>query len=571
MNKLKFSLKLSTDNINVIIGSVILPSLLLPVRFSSLILIITSIASINNLISKRNEVKLLKYLYFPFVLYFLSVLISFFIDLLNNQFEVEFILRNLSILIIPLFIFTSNFSKIQLFRLFKKTSLLITLIGVFFIFLWVFGYLKFNGQQEFQKTDWFKNEIITPKEYLSQNSKFKIIIKPSAIKPSLRKVIMLSNNQTKTSIIREFSIKTKSNDKNVWALLRNVNDGNCKAWFNIVNGKIGNIEGGAKVHSEKLSNDFFKFTLRNKIKLTSSREWFYISFVSGNGSYKWNNNSNKSVLLELKSPKLYLESGESLLKKENIFKYRITDFSTLEKYAHSTYFGLVFIFALIFFVFNSTLNNYLRFSVIIFLVFIIIMLASKAILVSLFLLLPVYYFYNYFNLKHLTVVLLFGFLISLNGHVKERFNDMFNTIIKTNNDTDLGDLENLSTNNRIVIYKNYLNLIKNNSIIGYGYKQGEIIIKDKYNIRFNTHNQYLQSWFNSGIMGLFLLILFSIFPFMVTHKRNKEKFGFELLIILILFNFLFESLLFRQWGLIFVSFSYAIYLQFFKLNLKWFQ
>ena len=113
--------------------------------------------------------------------------------------------------------------------------------------------------------------------------------------------------------------------------------------------------------------------------------------------------------------------------------------------------------------------------------------------------------------------------------------------------------------------------IKDNFIIGHGYKNGEKIVNSKYNYNFNTHNQYLQSLFHSGITGLLFLILFCISPFLLIRKRGKEKYGLELVIILILFNFLFESLLFRQWGLILVCFSYAIYFQFFKLELKWFR
>jgi O-antigen ligase len=148
---------------------------------------------------------------------------------------------------------------------------------------------------------------------------------------------------------------------------------------------------------------------------------------------------------------------------------------------------------------------------------------------------------------------------------------MFQTVFNLNQEENLGDLKALSTNNRISIYKNYFDLIKNNYAVGYGYKNGEGIIKSKFDYNFNTHNQYLQSLFHAGIIGFFLLILFCISPFLLKRKKMKKKYGLELLILLILFNFLFESLLFRQWGLIFVCFTYAIYFQFFKSELKWFR
>ena len=359
--------------------------------------------------------------------------------------------------------------------------------------------------------------------------------------------------------------------KDFWVLLRNVNDGNCKAWFNVTNGEIGKVEGSGRVNSEKLSEGFYKFTLANKPKLNSTREWFYISFVSNNGGYTWNNNFNQDVNLQLRNPNLYLDSGENLLEKRSLFKYKITDFTGLENYAHSTYFGLIFLFAIVAFVFNPFLNNWLRFMVIIMNVFVVITLASKAIIISLVFLLPIYYLFNYFNYKYLLVVLILGLFIGYNGHIKERFNDMFQTIVNLNHDKDLGDLKNLSTNNRILIYKNYLDLIKNNYLVGYGYENGLETVNSEYNYSFNTHNQYLQSLFHAGVFGLFLLVLFSISPFVLKVKKTKKKYGLEFLIILILFNFLFESLLYRQWGLIFVCFSYAIYFQFFKSELKWFR
>ena len=74
---MKLSLNINSNTLNLIIGSLILPSLLLPVRYSSLMLIIASIASIYNLISKRKKEKLSRYLFFPFIIYFLSIIISF--------------------------------------------------------------------------------------------------------------------------------------------------------------------------------------------------------------------------------------------------------------------------------------------------------------------------------------------------------------------------------------------------------------------------------------------------------------------------------------------------------------
>ncbi|WP_298878400.1 O-antigen ligase family protein [uncultured Polaribacter sp.] len=435
--------------------------------------------------------------------------------------------------------------------------------------LWVYGYYSYNKQNEFQKIDWYKSEIITPINYISKASNFNIKINPNAIKPSLRKVVMLSNSQAESYAVRELIIKVKNNiKKDVWVLLRNVNSGDCKVWFNVSTGKIGKIEGETtEVNSEKVFNNFYKFTFLNKIKKNNNREWFYLSFVSSNGSYSWSKQYQQDVIVELQNPSFYLDSGQNLLIDESFFEHKLTDFSYLKNYSHSTYFGLIFIFSLIIFIFNSFSNKYLKISAILLNGFFIITLASKAIIISLFLIIPIYYLYHYFNYKYLFIFILVGLFLSFNSHVKERFSDMYTTIINIKKNENLGDLKTLSTNNRIHIYKNYISLIKENYLIGYGYKKGAKIVESKYNYTFNTHNQYLQSIFYGGFFGFLSLILFSFSPFFLKVK----KVGLDILIIIILFNFLFESMLVRQWGLVFVCFCYAIYFQFLKPDLKWFQ
>ena len=91
-----------------------------------------------------------------------------------------------------------------------------------FLILWVVGFYKDNNQQEFQKKDWFKNEIITPKDYLTKDANYQVIIKASSKKPSLRKVVMFTGNDSENAIVREFTVKVKDTEKDVWVLLRNL-------------------------------------------------------------------------------------------------------------------------------------------------------------------------------------------------------------------------------------------------------------------------------------------------------------------------------------------------------------
>lgn len=505
----------------------------------------------------------------PFLVYFVSIIGSFIIDLSHNIIEFEFLMRNLTILIIPLFVFTSNFSKIQILKIIKITSLLITMIGFIFLMIWAFGYYKYKNQEEYQKTDWFKSEIKTNINYEADSSIFEIIIPSSSKKPSLRKILMLNNEQLKNEIFREFFVKVKKSEKDVWILFRGVDTDDTKAWFNATTGEIGKIEGNAKVKSIKTSDSYYKFTLYNFPPKNTTREWYYISFVENNASYQWKNTGNENVILQLKEPKIYLANGQNLLTVQSILNYRIIAFGLLKSYAHATYFGFVFLFALVFLIFNNFYTGWVRFLSIILNIIVLFTLGSKAIIISFAFFLPIYYFTNNFKRRWIIIALVFGLFLIFYGQINQRFSQMFQTIINVNQTEEMGDLKTLSTNNRISIYKNYIGLMKANFYLGNGYKNGEQLINSKFNHNFNAHNQYLQSIFNSGILGLLSLIFFCLFPLFIKKNIEKERFDFKLLIIIILFNFLFESLLFRQWGLILVSFSFAIYYQYFKAKTEW--
>jgi hypothetical protein len=53
-------------------------------------LIIASVASIYNLINNRKKESLFGFSFLPFLIYFLSIITAFIIDLYHNKFDVEF-------------------------------------------------------------------------------------------------------------------------------------------------------------------------------------------------------------------------------------------------------------------------------------------------------------------------------------------------------------------------------------------------------------------------------------------------------------------------------------------------
>jgi O-antigen ligase len=79
----------------------------------------------------------------------------------------------------------------------------------------------------------------------------------------------------------------------------------------------------------------------------------------------------------------------------------------------------------------------------------------------------------------------------------------------------------------------------------YGFNQ---LVKED----LNPHNQYLQTGLEIGIFGLAILLLFICLTMISAYNRND--FLMMILISSFAFNMLFESMLQRQSGLVFLSF-----------------
>jgi O-antigen ligase len=73
--------------------------------------------------------------------------------------------------------------------------------------------------------------------------------------------------------------------------------------------------------------------------------------------------------------------------------------------------------------------------------------------------------------------------------------------------------------------------------------------------QLNCHNQFLQTWLGTGILGLLVLIALVSLPFL--FQPSVFSLGFCTLLI---FNFMVESLLERQIGLFFFTFFYLLLL-----------
>lgn len=124
-------------------------------------------------------------------------------------------------------------------------------------------------------------------------------------------------------------------------------------------------------------------------------------------------------------------------------------------------------------------------------------------------------------------------------------------------------LENVEDDARTSINRCNWHAYCKSPVLGYGVgdyhaKQVEQYAEDGYdygaNANFNAHNQYLESLLAAGIPELVALLLFLLIPvYIAVRTHSSYRFVIALFIAVVMFNLLFESMLERQMGLLFVG------------------
>ena len=75
---------------------------------------------------------------------------------------------------------------------------------------------------------------------------------------------------------------------------------------------------------------------------------------------------------------------------------------------------------------------------------------------------------------------------------------------------------------------------------------------DNHSIRYNPHNQFLQTGLELGLAGMLLLVLFIFFSLKIAHREGNTF--FMLILYCLIINSIFESMLQRQSGIVFFLF-----------------
>ncbi|MDX2173768.1 MAG: O-antigen ligase family protein [Bacteroidota bacterium] len=199
----------------------------------------------------------------------------------------------------------------------------------------------------------------------------------------------------------------------------------------------------------------------------------------------------------------------------------------------------------------------------------IFLCASKLGLISFVIILPILILYKLkalLNTKKI-ILILFGFIILI-AFSSKLFPAVFtrlNSIITFNvNQLDKTSIE--STTVRFLIWQEALVLIKQNILFGVSVGDTNDALYNSYQQngitgalehKLNAHNQFMQTFIGMGIVGFFSLLLITLWQLIKSIiKKHFLLFIFSLLIIL---NFLVESMLQSMSGTLFFVFFYCIF------------
>ncbi len=169
-----------------------------------------------------------------------------------------------------------------------------------------------------------------------------------------------------------------------------------------------------------------------------------------------------------------------------------------------------------------------------------------------------------FKPKHylisLAIITILVFSISQN----RRFNSMVNVLKTFNVNTLNANTPEESTGVRILVWNSSLKVISENLIFGVGAgsikqkllkKYYELNYQTPLKLKLNAHNQFLETFIGLGIIGVTILLLIFIIPFIKAIK-NKD-FILQGFLIIVFINFLVESMLNTQAGVVFFAFFYS--------------
>ena len=254
---------------------------------------------------------------------------------------------------------------------------------------------------------------------------------------------------------------------------------------------------------------------------------------------------------------------------------RAFTYQNLSYFHHPSYFAMYlnFIVGILYYHSINTIKSFninrpLTYILILLLTFFIILLSSRTGWVSNILITTLFVIYSikrkFFNKINfgflLAIILTFLIIFKTVPSVKSRSNSLINYISHNIFETEKGSSNFSSSATRIIVWKCSLELINQKIIFGYGEGLSGVELNKLYknkgyeqleNKNLNSHNQFLQCFLDHGIIGGCIIIFFTII--MLFKSLKTKDYLYSLFLILITINFLTESMLETQSGVVFFA------------------
>jgi O-antigen ligase len=229
---------------------------------------------------------------------------------------------------------------------------------------------------------------------------------------------------------------------------------------------------------------------------------------------------------------------------------------------HPSYLAMYVIFSAIFSfesgfdVIKKSKARYLWFGMGIFLLISLYFLSSRSGFLASIILIPVYFIYRFRNnrkrifLVLLVIVFVLIPVFTTNERVKividEVSNDAFMKLVKEDG--------------RLNVWESAVRIIRQNTLLGVGIgdvrdelhkEYVKIGDQDLIDNNYNVHNQFLEVFVESGIVGLFLFFLILLIALVISFRTGNKLLA--LFVLMMIIFFMFETVLYRLAGVAFFS------------------
>jgi len=266
--------------------------------------------------------------------------------------------------------------------------------------------------------------------------------------------------------------------------------------------------------------------------------------------------------------------GNALILYMGDHHFEVFYYKELSMFHHPSYMAMYITFAVVIILFNM-MNKWSSYGLnwkigwLVLLVFynvFIILLASKAGIISLGLVYGIAITYASAR-KRYKLSGIFGLLMITLVSLYIFFPYSYNRMTVARAAVEQDKLDKNSTEGsvmRMLIWRSSSEIIKEHILTGVGTGDVEDALVQKYEEKgiamavkqkLNAHSQYLQTWLAIGLPGLITLLLMLFLP--AWQAFRKYNLVYFLFLIIIAFNFIFESMLEAQSGVVFYAFFNA--------------